>query len=102
MIKITRAKGLQFPDFLALIKIVFIKVDSWLLVELALMEGMAFRALLWEQGIQSTLLDKVVLGMTVLFSDSQNHKLLRRAEPKLEIFHLLFFAQAVSEGTSKG
>lgn len=48
MIKITRAKGLQFPDFLALIKIVFIKVDFWLLVEL---EGMAFRALLWELGI---------------------------------------------------
>lgn len=70
MIKITRAKGLQFPDFLALIKIVFIKVDSWLLIELAFMDGMAFRALLWEQGILCTLLDKVVLGMTVLFSDS--------------------------------
>lgn len=45
MIKITRAKGRQFPDFLALIKIVFIKADFWLLVEL---EEMAFRGLLWE------------------------------------------------------
>lgn len=47
MIKITRAKGWLFPDFLALIKIVFIKADFWLLVEL---EEMAFRGLLWEQG----------------------------------------------------
>lgn len=36
MIKITKAKSLQCPDFLALIKIVFIKVDSWLPLELAL------------------------------------------------------------------
>jgi hypothetical protein len=51
MIKITKAKSLQFPDFLALIKIVFIKVDSWLLVELALLEGMACRASLGEQEV---------------------------------------------------
>jgi hypothetical protein len=36
MIKIARAKSLQCPDFLALIKIIFIKVDSWLPLELAL------------------------------------------------------------------
>lgn len=42
MIKITRAKGLQFPDFPALIKIVFIKDDSWLLVALALLKGCWF------------------------------------------------------------
>lgn len=36
MIKITKAKSLQCPDFLTLIKIVFIKVDSWLPLELAL------------------------------------------------------------------
>lgn len=70
MTKITKTKSLQFPHFLAHIKIVFIKVDSWLLVELALLEGMAFRALLWDQGILRTLLDKVVLGMIALFSNS--------------------------------
>jgi hypothetical protein len=62
---------------------------------------MACRASLGEQEVLWTLLDKAVLGMIGLSSDSWNHKLLRRAEPELEIIHLLSSQQAVSEGTSK-